>query len=357
METEIRLKKILDACGKDKHGVIQTIANETGMNRHTVRKLYYNETNNFSMETIGRVCEWLEEKQLCEGLPGALFAARPSKLVKAMTEGGRVTIYMGEYRSEVFPRLWTARDDAAAAFKLVNRLSRFGREHPAHITQVNVPSHVPINGDSVDASAVKQDRQVASRIFKDMRDASGDDNAILIGSQRANYLVEFFVSELFRSTAFKSGSSAVPFYLKYHEKPRVSSCFGGNVAPVRHGSDAPIGIYYRDKRKRWQCMPSEPCKQGAGLAIFRRDPGLGRLEAAVFGLSAIATAAMGKLVSEAPARFWPPTRQRGGLEVGVYVCGFTLDGMTTGEEGIDQVQVGSPTIERLDITIPGKRAA
>lgn len=91
------------------------------------------------------------------------------------------------------------------------------------------------------------------------------------------------------------------------------------------------------------------------MAIVRRDPGLGRLELAVFGLSAIATAVMGKLVSEQPSKFWPPSRQPGGVEVGIYVCGFSLGGMDTGEEGIDQIEVGATAIEQLDVTLPGPR--
>ncbi|MHC5046079.1 MAG: helix-turn-helix domain-containing protein [Planctomycetota bacterium] len=143
MHTEFRLKKILDDAGQDKHGRIQMIAKGANVNRHTVRKIYNNEATTVSLETVGRICEWLEEKGLCEGLPGALFAARPSKLFGAMVEPGLITFYLGEYRSTGFPKFRVARDDAAAAAMLVHSLSRRSHNRKLLFSHVHVPSHIP----------------------------------------------------------------------------------------------------------------------------------------------------------------------------------------------------------------------
>ena len=353
MHTEFRLKKILDDAGLDKHGRIQRIVQGTGVNRHTIRKIYNNEATNVSLETVGRICEWLEERGLCEGLPGALFAARPSKLFGAMAAPGLITFYLGEYRSTGFPNFRVARDDAAAASMLVPSLSRPAHSPRLLFTHVHVPSHIPGDHEEVKALSFKADKNSAAAIFRRMRKDRAGGTAVLIGSQRANYLVEWFVSDLFGCPAFEPGGD-VPVYLTYHEKARVASCFGGNHPPTGRGADEPPGIYYRTGRK-WLALPSEPRRRGAGVVIVRRDPGFGRLELAVFGVSAISTAAMAKIICDTPDRFWPSGRVQAGLEVGIYLCSFLLGGMKTGEEGIDTIEVGIPDIVELEVDLPGKR--
>jgi DNA-binding Xre family transcriptional regulator len=353
MHTEFRLKKILDDAGQDKHGRIQRIVQGTGVNRHTIRKIYNNEATNVSLETVGRICEWLEEKGLCAGLPGALFAARPSRLLGAMAEAGLITFYLGEYRSTGFPNFRVARDDAAAASMLVHSLSRQGQNRKLLFKHVHVPSHIPADQEEVKASSFKTDKNAAELIFRSMRKERAGGTSVLIGSQRANYLVEWFVSDLFGCPAFEP-DGGVPFYLMYHERARVASCFGGNCPPTRRGAEEPPGIYYRKGRK-WLALPSEPRRRGAGVVIVRRDPGFGRLELAVFGVSAISTAAMAKFICDTPDRFWPKGRVQAGLEVGIYLCKFLLGGMKTGEEGIDTTEVGIPEVFDLEVDLPGKR--
>jgi DNA-binding Xre family transcriptional regulator len=353
MHTEFRLKKILDDAGVDTHGRIQRIVQGTGVNRHTIRKIYNNEATNVSLQTVGRICAWLEEKGYCAGLPGALFAARPSKLLGAMAEPGLVTFYLGEYRSTGFPKFRVARDDAAAASMLVHSLSRPAEIPRLQFSHVHVPSHVPADHEEVKASSFKADKIAAAAIFRRMRKDRAGGTAVLVGSQRANYLVEWYLSELYGCPAFEPGGD-VPFYLKYHEKAWVASCFGGNDPPTGGGADEPPGIYYR-KGGQWLVLRSEPRRRGAGVVIVRRDPGLGRLELAVFGVSAISTAATAKFICDTPDRFWPAGRVQAGLQVGIYLCAFQLGGMKTGEEGIDTTEVGIPEIIDLEVDLPGKR--
>jgi len=353
MNTEFRLKKILDDANVDKHGRIQRIVQGTGVNRHTVRKIYNNEATNVSLKTVGRICGWLEEKGYCADLPGALFAARPSTLLGAMAEPGLITFYLGEYRATGIPRFRVARDDAAAGSMLVHSLSRRAESPKLLFTHVHVPSHTPADHEEIKASSFKADKNAAAAVFRRMRKKRASGSAVLVGSQRANYLVEWFLSDLFGCPAFEAGGDA-PFYLKYHEKAWVMSCCGGNHPPTGGGADEPPGIYYR-KGGRWLLLRSEPRRRGAGVVIVRRDPGLGRLELAVFGVSAISTAATAKIICDTPDRFWPEGRVQAGLQVGIYLCEFQLGGMKTGEEGIDATEVGIPEVVDLKVDLPGKR--
>ena len=354
MNTEFRLKQILDDAGVDTHGRIQRIVQGTSVNRHTIRKIYNNEATNVSLQTVGRICGWLQEKGYCKGLPGAFFAARPSRLLCAMAEPGLVTFYLGEYRSTGYPKYRVARDDAAAASMLVHSLARSADSPRLLFSHVHVPSHLPADHEEIKALSFKADKKTAAAIFRRMRKDRAGGTAVLVGSQRANYQVEWFLSDLFGCPAFEPGGD-VPFYLRYHEKARVASSFGGNDPPTGRGADEPPGIYYR-KGGKWLLLPSEPRRRGAGVVIVRRDPGLGRLELAVFGVSAISTAATAKFICDTPDRFWPSGRVQAGLQVGMYLCAFQLGGMKTGEEGIDMAEVGIPEIIDLEVDLPGKRS-
>ena len=64
---------------------------------------------------------------------------------------------------------------------------------------------------------------------------------------------------------------------------------------------------------------------------------------------------MGKLLCEMPDKFWPSRRVQAGLEVGIFVCGFDISGMTSDEQDIDTVTLGPPEIVTLDVNVQGKR--
>ncbi len=357
MHTEIRLKQILDAANRDTRGRIELIARESGIARHTVRKLYHNEAHVFSLRTIGTLCDWLEKNGLGEGLPGSLFTARPSNLFEALTKSGHVSMLVGVYTGRGRPgfRASLARDDFSVAARLVERLSR-PSEHAVRFTHIHVPSHMPVDGHELDPSVLERDQTEAQRTLDNVRHKSKSRTTVMIGSQRANYTVECFVADLLNASAFSSENSPVPFYLKYHEREVSSSCFGGINAPVPAASSAPVGIYFRHRNKPdWEFFPSKPREHGTGMVIVRRDPGLGRVELAVFGLSGIATAAMGKILCNTPEKFWPEPGVRAGIEVGVYVCGFKIANMKTDEQDIDTITIEEPTIVKLDVDIRGKR--
>jgi hypothetical protein len=329
MQVEFRLKRILEEAGQDTHGRIEKIARGATVNRHTVRRIYSNEAVSVSLDTVGRICDWLEKKKLCKGLPG-----------------------LGEYRSTGFPKYRVARDDAAAASMLIHRLSRFRQSGKLLFEHVHVPSHIPDDHKKLRASAFKKDKDAAEIIFDGIREDRAAGTAVLIGSQRANYLVEWWVSELLGCPAF-APNAAVPFFLSYQEEARYASCFGGNEPPTKRTEDRGPGIYFR-QGKDWHHLESKPGKKGAGVVIIRRAPGFDRLEMAVFGVSAISTAAMATYICDSPDWFWPKTaRFHAGLETAIYLCGFEVG--DPGEEEIDSASVKPPTIIKLDVRLPGRR--
>jgi len=356
MTVETRLRLILDEAKVPTRGRIAAIASGTGIARDTVRKFLYNQAGVFSLQTIGAICSWLHEQGLGEGLPGKLFAIKPPEMIGAIIEPGNVSLVVGVYQGRPgFPRGSIARDDFAVAARLVEQLSTVS-ERAVGFTYVHVPSHMPSYGQEVDRSVIERDQRNAKQTYDSVRQDTKSGSAVLIGSQRANYAVECFVADLLNTAAFSSEKSPVPFYLKYQEPERSSSCFGGNTAPVAAGKSAPDGIYFRHRGKEdWDYFPSEPRRNATGMIIVRRDPGLGRVELAVFGLSGIATSAMGTLLCRMPDRFWPEGPVRAGLQVGVYVCGFKISGMTSDEQDIDTIKIGSPTIVELDVEIRGRR--
>ncbi len=353
MQVETRLLKILDDAKIKTRGRIATIASDTGIARDTVRKFLYNKAGVFSLETVGGICTWLDERGLGGDLPGDLFALKPPKMFEQIIAPGNVSILVGVYQGRGrpgFTRGSIAQDDFAVAARLVEELSTVP-ETVVSFTYVHVPSLMPPKGHEIKRVDLERDQRNAKQTYDDVLQNPKSGSAVLIGSQRANYAVECFVADLVNTAAFSSKKNRVPFYLKYQEAERSSSCFGGDTAPVRAGKSAPAGIYFRPHdNSDWRFFPSRPRQCGTGMVIVRRNPGVGRVELAIFGLSSFSTAAMGELFCRMPDQFEPLTRMGRGDKVGVYVCGFRITDMKTDEQNIDSVTIGTPEIVRIDVS-------
>jgi hypothetical protein len=358
MHTEFRLKQILDAAGMDAHGRIQTIAKGANINRHTARKIYNNEAAVFSLDTVTRICDWLVRIRHGDGLPGSLFAARPAELLQAICEKRLVTFYLGATRggrAQRFARAWVARDDAECAARLVQHLSV-----PQPLESASAPDGVGFNYvylpcRSEDADSRKRDQDAAKRAFRAMRKTRKQETPVMVGSQRASYLLEMFAADIFRAEPWSGEPGRVPLYLKYHDHEDLQSCFGGYDAPPWDPDGDRPGIYFKHHDEdTWNFFESIDRRQGVGVVIVRRDPGLGRIEVAVFGLSGIATAAMGKFLTEIPRSFWPTGGVQAGLEIGVFVCRFTLGDMSADDLDVDEIRLGAPVIVEVRVDVPGK---
>ncbi|MHC4081456.1 MAG: helix-turn-helix domain-containing protein [Planctomycetota bacterium] len=350
MRIEFQLKAVLQCYGLDKTGIFSRIERETGISRRIVSGLYYNRRVGVTMNQLERLCQWLHNQDVpSEELPGALFRFSPSGLMNALTIADRVRIYSGLYfqrQASHMPKYWVSSADSEVASLFIETLSSVapvdnaptgpassthGHKGP-RIEHILVPSHdAPFGGASETERPAPESTMPARKIFRAMREDKAPTTNILIGSQRANLLVELFVADLFGCEPFAESRGRLPFYL--YREPSTSSlmpsCCGGPDQPADCPGSGPFGIYFRRKGQRWELCPSIPNETDAGIVIVRRAPGQGQTELAVFGCSALATRAMGELLRRDPDQFWGSLqRLKGGIEARVYVCRLSMRAAT-----------------------------
>jgi hypothetical protein len=268
-------------------------------------------------------------------LPQALFGARPQQLWESLSAASTVSIYLGEYRLMETPlpaMRWISRRDAEAVADIVEYLStpgNIGRPGPQVITEY-VPFRFAPKSPTMTKKFFQEDVRQTKAIFDEMRAREPTCSAILIGSQRVNYLLEYLVADLFDCRAFHPTRrrGKIPFYLKYREQDRaVPSCIGGSANPPGCRNAAGPGTYYLNEENNWVACPWREEQEDSGVVITVRDPGDKSMELALFGFSGRATVVISKHLTEAVQgvdRFWKPTGQSKGRQVGVYVCRFTL---------------------------------
>jgi hypothetical protein len=339
MQIEIRLKKLLADYRLDGHGITQRIAREIKLHRHTVRKLYNNRHRNPSLHVLGRLCDWLMENNVpAEILPAALFGAGANGLWEAAAAPGTVTIYLGEYRETSAQTLipWISRRDASVETGIVKWLSTpgvCGDLHPRLETEY-LPFSVDVGAERIDKKKLKQDYSAALSMYSKMLNELDRSSAILIGSQRINRLVETLVADLFGCTPFVAelDEIRVPFYLAYKSPLRpVESCFGGLVNPPGRKGTFVKGTHYLNREGKWECCEWVNGKEDSGIVITSYEPGTKRMLLAVFGLSGRASEALGRYLTQNVTPFWPPYAEKGGRQIGVYVCRITYPPQSFGD--------------------------
>ena len=367
MQIEIRLSKLLCEHGLDKRGVLQRIARECKVHRHTVGKLYRNELKNPSLSVLGRICDWLESNGVPGNvLPEALFGSPSTGLWQAIAQPGLVRIYVGEYRQQDADtggtRRWVALRDSVDLTGFARRLSsqiEMERARPKVETE-----YVPFQfSRAAQGGEYREEREAAKRVFKEIQSRRVSQTTILIGSQRANYLAEYLVADLFGCRAFHAPSGRtprVPFYTAYRAVDRpVPSCFGGTEPPIEERRTCTPGVYYLDKKKEWQLAQWEDDVHDAGVLITVHYPATTSLIIAAFGFSGRSTASIGREMLEQADDFWPPSVKVNGKEVGVFVCRFTFKpntqtGNSVGPE-IDEFEVVPLSANVLEDCLVKKR--
>jgi transcriptional regulator with XRE-family HTH domain len=341
MQIEIRLKKLLADYGLDRHGITQRIADEINLHRHTVRRLYNNRHRNPSLKVLGRLCEWLQEHKVpAKILPGALFGACAGGLWQAAGAAGIVTIYLGEYQQTHAQAYipWISRRDASVETEIVRRLSMpgvCGDVQPVLETQY-LPFRVDVSSERIRRKELEEDHAAAVRMYKRMRSELNHSSAILVGSQRINWLVETLVADLFGCPPFvpESKEVRVPFYLAYQSRLRpVESCFGGLTIPPGAKGKFVKGTHYLNSDGQWTCCPWIDGKQDSGIVITAYEPGTKGMLLAVFGLSGRASEALGRYLTQNVTPFWPPYAEKHGRKIGVYVCKIIYPPKSSTEPG------------------------
>jgi hypothetical protein len=345
MRLECRLRQLLRRYRLDEPGLFSRIEGEARVSRKVVSDLYYNRKSEFTFLQLERLCGWLLNKGVPGlELPGALFGFSPSGLVKALIAAEKVKIYLGEYyqpKETHMPTYWVSWADSEVASTFIelasgepplveessdSTSSPRGQMGP-RFEFVLVPSHDAPFGMTSNAERPPPESAPAERIFSEMRDDRFNSTNILIGSQRANLLVELFVAELFGCDPFVDAPGKLPFYLYRESWPSklLPSCFGGSKLPANDLPDDQFGIYYRGKDGNWELCPHVPNATDAGIVIVRRVPAQGQTELALFGYSAQATRVMGQLFRQNPDQFWKRSEwSTGDVNASVYVCGFSM---------------------------------
>jgi len=365
MEMELRLKELLQESNLYRYGIEQQIANETNLHRHTVGKLLRNQVRSPKLKVLGKICEWLVDNNVpAESLPGALFGFRAPGLWKAIGNSKSVRIYMGMYHHDVDLNSnkgrWgnpesLARGDAWVQARIIQKLSNeleMGDARPSVKTRY-IPFKFSTQDLDVNDDWFAKDKARAGRIYKEMQDRAHYESAILLGSQRVNYVLEYLVANLFGCDPFRrpKGNPRIPFYLCYREfDRRVPSCFGGRENPPQHKEKALSGIYYLEKvedQERWSLIEcNHDKKRDAGIAIVIRVADT--VTMALFGVSGRATAAVGNALIVHPEKFWPAPEsglEWHGGEISIYMCqvNFPADKADLSEEiedwGRDKVVV------------------
>jgi transcriptional regulator with XRE-family HTH domain len=348
MEIEIRLKKLLQDRGLYHHGVEQEIARACGLHRHTIGKLLRNQASNPSLEVLGQVCEWLAAKGVPRSiLPRALVGAQKSELWRAI--GGphhTVHLYLGEYREFGLPgtqRRWVARRDAALAADIAHHLAlRSDSERAVVDVQTHfVPFRYTRRASRARTARLEEDTRNAQRIYQETHTPPVRHNSLYLGSQRVNYLTEYFVSDIFRCPKpFSAPESKprVPFWLQYRSPDlAVTSVCGGMKPPRGFRGKSEPGTYFVDEGGQWRLCRYIEDRQDAGIVIIASDPGTEVVEIALFGFSGRSTEALGDYLISHSAHFWPLRVEAHGRKVGVFICQFTFakDPASTDEHAVN----------------------
>ena len=177
--------------------------------------------------------------------------------------------------------------------------------------------------------------------------------SIIIGSQKINSLLEFFVADIFGVRPFQTPKSRkIPFYLLYRSSEHaVKSCFGGMKNPPGRKGKLTPGIYYVNKDNNWALCPWVANKEGAALVITLWDPGLQKLEMAVLGFSGRSTDALGKQLTRASSGvcpFWPPTIKIENKELGIHICKYVYEDENEEDNDIEQLDVKDIEVISID---------
>ncbi|MGD0551683.1 MAG: helix-turn-helix transcriptional regulator [Sedimentisphaerales bacterium] len=327
MIIKMRLKKLLQEHNLYKRGIMQVMANDLGLHRQTISKMFSDEIGTISTGTLSKICSWLIENDVpAKSLPAALFGRGRGKLWQEFAEKEKCNCFIGEYHEPREPEVlwkWLSRSDTTALGLFAQQLSTPQEDNattPGLFFEY-IPFHYPLQSYDVRQEPLAQDIQRSGKIFQKML-SDKNTSSILIGSQRVNYLLEHFVADLFKCTPFASAAQLrVPWFTVYRESDHmVPSCFGGKTRPGDGKECSVPGLHYINERGKWVAFPWHLHEQDGGVVIIVRDNEKDTMSMAVFGFGGLTTEAIARATVLQEEKFVEPQWETGSREIGVFIC-------------------------------------
>ncbi len=333
MDVTICLRHVLQIHNLDRRGIIATIAKNTGIDRRVVGRYYKGDVKTISAEVLGALCDWLVRHGVpADTLPGALLSSPESELWPTIASKKQVNLYMGTYQHLTQPApAWRSVScrDAVVAADFVRRISNVDSDGVSRpeIRLRYIPLRFPLSSSNPLGHPFDKDIVVAARVFNEVLQNSASVTPIFIGSQRVNYLLEYYIAALFGCKPFQTPTQPrVPLFFVYRQTDhKTPSCFGGLRNPFYKKRESVPGLHYLHKNGRWTVLSWDTKGRDAGVVITTYQRQSRTAEIAVFGFSGRATEAIGRELILRENSFWPPSFESAHKDVGVYICDMLFD--------------------------------
>lgn len=372
---------------KKRPGVIKTICDHTGLDRHQVAALLRNEVKHIPLDALSRLCDYLVEQGLAspEQLPGALFAVEAEHFWELLARRRRLELCLGVRRGDSVDwpdGAWVVASDSVLMGELLTGVSSLGgsvRMRDAGAPAAATPSAPPTDGGaafglpaaatpaavSSGSSNEPTDAQTpsgsprssllhpeslkqslvwsplpgahagtferAQAVYQEFVDSPGDKALVCLGSTKSNPAAELVIASAFNITPFESqdeaaepGQRGCPFFIRYRTTdPHPPSCWGGLKLSRWETTDQP-GIYYEAADGRWRHCRCDGQTQDAAYVFYAYRESQGWLEMAIGGFSGRATRLLARTLTARAEEFWPPIDNGQGVRIGAFVVRYTL---------------------------------
>lgn len=371
---------------KRRPGVIKTICDHTGLDRHQVAALLRNEVKHIPLEALSRLCDYLVEQGLAsaEKLPGALFAVEAEHFWELLARRRRLEICVGVRRGDSvnWPEgAWVVAADSVLMGEVLSGVSNLGGSpmvlgrgaaapsdelraaaatfetvapviSPAVTAAAPTPAVAgspgtaasPLRNDVLHPESLKQslvwspvggvqvdDANRARKVYAEFIDSPGDKALVALGTTKSNPVAELVVASAFNLTPFESyddvadpGQRGCPLYVRYRPTdPQPNSCWGGQRLSLGKESEE-SGIYYELPDGRWTCAPCDGRRHDAAYVFYAYREAQGWLEMALGGFSGRATRLLARTLMTRAENFWPPAEIAPGLRIGAFVVRYTF---------------------------------
>ncbi len=326
MQIVLQIKRLLQAHGAWKQGIINELADFIPIHRHQITKLLNNELKQIPLDTLSAVCRFLVDRL------GIAPEDVAQQLVRFEAEGlwSMLTYTHIDYclglrtvsgTSE--PR-WANAYDAMLQGAFLEEMFAAGHSGPKQhggLKQHLVRSHHP---------ACNQARlaEQSMALCAELRERKGSRGLVCLGSIKSNPLSECVVASAFGAKPFtapqhvdKPQHRACPFFFRYRDDdPQPVSCYAGRQL-ARYFSDSGPGIYYETETGDWALCPTDDLHDAA-LVFYVHKPTERSVEMVLAGFSGIATGCIARDISRLSKRLWPPSLSRQDLKVGAFVIRY-----------------------------------